>query len=89
MYVLFVMFLFIFLLVIAKVILDIKEYYYDVPEYMKHKSKCYDCEKQYINMYGVDGAWKGQSSKSYAAEKQGVEQNGLAGGFIGKSIKYY
>ena len=87
MYVLFVMFVFIFLMVLIKVIFDIKEAF--VPEYLKHKSSCFSCERDMISRYGVDGAWKGQSSKLYSAEAQGVAQYGLEGGFLGKTMKYY
>ena len=60
-----------------------------VPEYLKHKGRCMDCEKQFINMYGIDSAWRGQQSSSYDSEKQGVDMYGEAGGAIGKTLKYY
>jgi len=60
-----------------------------IPEYLKHKSSCYSCEKQFLDMYGEDSAWRGQSSKLYSAEQQGVDMYGEKGGFVGKTIKYY
>jgi hypothetical protein len=75
------------ILLIVKVMFEIKEKF--VPEYLHHKTKCVDCENQARIMYGDDGAWTANPSKTYSAEQQGVDQNGLAGGFIGKTIKYY
>jgi hypothetical protein len=60
-----------------------------IPEYLKHKSKCLSCEKQFIDMYGEASGWRGQSSKLYSAEQQGVDMHGEAGGYIGKTLKYY
>jgi hypothetical protein len=60
-----------------------------LPEYLSHKSRCFDCEKQFLNMYGEDSAWRGQQSKMFSAEQQGVDMYGEAGGFIGKTMKYY
>lgn len=60
-----------------------------IPEYLKHKSKSFDSEKYFIDMYGVDSAWRGQPSSSYDSEQQGVDMYGEAGGAIGKSMKYY
>lgn len=89
MYVLFVSFMFIFLMVLIKVIFDVKEAFDDVPEYLKHKTSCFSCETEMRRRYGDDGAFLGQPSKLYSAEAQGVAQYGLAGGFIGKTMKYY
>lgn len=62
-----------------------------IPEYLKHKSKCFSCEKQAINEYGLDGAWLANPAKSFDAEREGVIQsNGdISGGFLAKTIKYY
>ena len=88
MYYLFVFFVIIFLLTLAKVILDVKEAFY-IPEYLNHKTSCFDCEKEAISRYGEDGAWKATPTKLFAAEQQGVAMYGLEGGFIGKTMKYY
>jgi hypothetical protein len=60
-----------------------------IPEYLKHKGSCFSCEKQFIDMYGEDSAWRGQQSKMFSAEQQGVDMYGESGGSIGKSMKYY
>ena len=82
------MFLIVFILVILKVLLELKEYF-DVPEYMKHKTKSFDDEKYFINMYGEDAAFLGQPSKSFDSERQGIDMYGLKGGFEGTTLKYY
>lgn len=76
------------LLMIGIAILKVKERF-SQPEYLSHKAKSFDAEKQMRQTYGDDGAWLGTSTKSFASEQQGVAQNGLAGGFIGKTMKYY
>lgn len=81
------MFIILTILLIVKVLFEIKEKF--VPEYLHHKTKCVDCENQARMMYGDDGAWTANPSKTYSAEQQGVDEYGLAGGFIGKTIKYY
>lgn len=81
-------FIIIVLLLIAKVLIVIKESF-DMPEYLKHKSSCFSCEKQFIDMYGIDSAWRGNPTKMFSAEQQGVDMYGEEGGFIGKSMKYY
>lgn len=82
-------FIFVVALLILKVGLDIKEKF--VPEYLHHKSSCFSCEKQMINMYGEDAAWMANPAKTFSAEKDGVLQAGgdISGGFIAKTIKYY
>lgn len=87
MYVLFVTFFFVFLLILAKVAFDVKEMF--VPEYLNHKSKCFDCEADMIARYGIDGAWLANPTKLFATEQQGVAMDGLRGGFIGKTMRYY
>ena len=77
-------FILITVLLIIKVILEIKEKF--IPEYLNYKSKCIDCENQVRLQYGDDAAWMANPSKTYSAEQQGVDQYGLAGGFIGKTI---
>ena len=88
MYVLFVCFVFVFLMVLAKVIFDVKEAF-TIPEYLHHKSKSFDAEAEMIARYGPDGAWMANPAKTFSAEAQGVAMNGLAGGFIAKTLKYY
>ncbi len=75
-------------LLIGIAILQVKEKFQQ-PQYLSHKAKSFDAEKQMRQMYGDDGAWLGTSTKSFASEQQGLSQNGLAGGFIGKTMKYY
>lgn len=84
-----IVFIFIVILLIIKIIFDIKEQF-EIPEYLKHKTKCFSCEKQVIQMYGEDAAWFGQPSKSFDSELDGINQkNDIAGGFLGKTMKYY
>lgn len=80
-------FIIIVVLVILKVLFDIKETF--LPEYLSHKTKSFDAEKEARLMYGNEGAWKSNPTKSFDSESQGVAMNGLSGGFIGKTIKYY
>lgn len=66
------------------------EKFYNVPEYLNHKSSCFSCEKDIINRYGVDAAWLGQPTKSFDSEIDGIYQaNDISGGFLGKTMKYY
>lgn len=88
MYTLFVCFVFIFVAVVAKVIFDVKEAF-TVPEYLHHKSRCFDCESQMIAQHGQEGAWMANPAKTFSAESQGVAMGGLEGGFIAKTMKYY
>jgi len=61
-----------------------------VPQYLFHKSKSFDAERQAIAMYGEQGAWTANPSKTFSAEAQGVEMaDHIQGGFIGKSVKFY
>jgi len=62
-----------------------------IPEYLKHKSSCFSCEKQAIDMYGIDGAWTANSTKGFDDEYEAVQQAGgdIKGGFLAKTIKYY
>lgn len=50
-------------------------------EYLAHKTKSFDSEKQILNMYGEDEVWRAQPSKSFDSEMQN--------GWLGKTIKYY
>ncbi len=63
--------------VVIKVMMGIKETF----QYMNHKSKCYDCEKQILATEGPDNVWKAQPTKSFDSEKQN--------GWLAKTIKYY
>jgi hypothetical protein len=61
-----------------------------IPQYMNHPSKCFDCEQDIINRYGVESAWRAQPTKLFSAETEGVAQTGtIAGGYLGKTLKYY
>lgn len=88
---LFTLFLFIFIFVTIKVILDVKEYFTQSPEYLNHKTSCFDCEKEMISRNGIDAAWQGQPTKCFDCERSGILQaNGdVAGGFIAKTMKHY
>ena len=90
MYVVFAIFIILTILIIAKVYFDIKEQF-AIAQYLHHKSSCFDCEKDMINRYGVDGAWMANPSKTFSAEQDGIRQAGgnIAGGFLGKTMKYY
>lgn len=82
MYVLFVIFLFILTLMFLKTYLNIKEGYDSInwnAEHLKHKGRCFDCEKEVINRYGEDAAWFAQQTKSFDSEP----------GFIAKTMRYY
>lgn len=74
-------------MLICKILLDVKETF--LPEYLSHKTKCFDCENQARSIYGDDGAWRAQPTKSFASEQQGFDMYGEIGGFIGKTMKYY
>lgn len=81
-------FIFIIILLILKVVFDITEKF--IPEYLHHKSKCYDCEKDILQRYGPNAVWMAQPSKLYSAEQSGIYQkDDISGGYIGKTIKYY
>ncbi len=60
-----------------------------VPEYLKHKSRCFSCDQDIRKRCGESSVWRSQPSKSYDSEQQGVDMYGEAGGFIGKTLKYY
>lgn len=62
-----------------------------VPQYLHHKSKCFDCEEDMIARHGEEGAWMANPSKTFSAETDGIAQAGgdLSGGFLGKTMKYY
>ncbi len=83
-------FILIVILLICKVLFQIKETF-DIPEYMKHKSRCFSCEREAREIYGDDGAWFANPAKSFSAEIDGIRQAGgnIKGGFIAKTIKYY
>lgn len=69
---------------------QIIEKYNQIPQYMNHKSKCYDCERDIINRLGKDQAWRAQPSKLFSTETAGIAQTGkISGGFLGKTMKYY
>lgn len=72
-----ILFAVLFVMVVLKVTLDVKETF----DYMNHKSKCYDCEKQILAMEGPANVWKAQPTKSFDSERQD--------GWLAKTIKYY
>ena len=80
-------FIIIVILVIIKVLLEIREHF--VPEYLYHKTKSFDDEKYFINLYGEDSAFRGQPTKSFSAQNEGVLRNGEIGGFAGTTMKFY
>lgn len=82
-------FIIITLLLIVKVSIDIKESF--LPEYLSHKSKSFDSEREMINRYGENAAWMANPTKSFDSEIDGVRQAGgdISGGFLGKTMKYY
>lgn len=79
-----------FISVIVKVVLNFKETF-EIAQYLHHKSKCFDCEKQAINTFGPEGAWMANPAKSFDAEVEAVAQQSgaLDAGFLAKTIKYY
>jgi hypothetical protein len=80
-------FIIIVILVIIKVLLEIREHF--IPEYLNHKTKSFDDEKYFINLYGAQSAWRGQPTKSFSAQNEAVLRNGESGGFIGSTLKFY
>lgn len=64
---------------------------FQVPQYLHHKSKCFDCEAQIANQFGTDAIWMANPSKTFAAERDGIAQAGgdISGGFLGKTMRYY
>ena len=78
----------IIVLIIILLYSSYNEYY---AEYLNYKSKCFSCEKQVIDMYGINSAWKANPAKSYNSEQNGILQaNGnISGGFLGKTMKFY
>lgn len=52
-----------------------------IPQYLYHKSKSFDAEREMIAMYGEDAAWMANPAKSFDAEAEG--------GFLGKTMKFY
>lgn len=76
----------IFILILLLHYLHIEKF---VPEYLNHKSSCFDCEKEVIRRCGEDSVWRANPSKMFSTEKAGVNMYGEAGGFIGKTMKYY
>lgn len=83
-------FIFIVLLLICKVLLQIKETF-DVPEYMKHKSRCFSCENDIRQRYGENSIWMANPAKSFDAEIEAVNQadGDMSAGYLAKTIKYY
>lgn len=87
MFLLVYIFIILFILVCIKAGLDIERYINWNAQYLQHKSSCFDCEKQMINMYGEEGAWMGQPTKSFDSEKEALRQG--ESGFLAKTMKYY
>lgn len=62
----------------------------EVPQYLNHKTKCFQCEKQLLSDVGDDGVWFAQPSKLYDAEQDGIIQaNNQSGGYMGKTVMFY
>lgn len=64
----------------------------DLPpqQYLNHKTKCFQCEKQLLQDVGDDGVWFAQPSKLYDAEQDGIAQTrDLSGGYMGKTVMFY
>lgn len=72
-------------------LLYIHETFAGVPEYLKYKSKSFDGERQAIQMYGLDGAWRANPTSCFDCEISAINQAGgnIKGGFLAKSMKYY
>lgn len=88
MYILILIFSVLFLLSLMKTAFSMSEGY---QEYLKYKSKCFDCEKQMIQIYGENGAWLANPAKSFSAEKEAVMQAGedISNGFLAKTLRWY
>lgn len=63
----------------------------EAPQYLNHKTKCFQCEKQMLSEVGDQGVWFAQPSKLYDAEQDGIAQaqNDLSGGYTGKTVMFY
>jgi len=83
--------LFLITIFIILSLLHIHETFSGIPEYLKHKSSCFDCEIDMIKRYGLDGARKANPSKGYDDEQAAVLQAGgdIKAGFLAKTLKYY
>jgi len=70
---------------------NIYEKFYGAPQYLNHKSKSFDAEREMINRCGLDGAWLANPSKCFDCETSAIDQAGgdISGGFLAKTIKYY
>lgn len=89
---LFCIFFFIIVLMILLTILQYEKFTPQiVPEYLYHKTKCFDCEQEIKDSLGEDAVWAAQPSKLFSTEYEGVMQsNGdIRGGFLGKTLKFY
>jgi len=87
-FVIIIVFIIIIILLIFITLLNVNEHY---RTYLDYPSKCFSCERDFIDRYGEDYAWMGNQTKLFSAEYNGVLQaNGdPSGGFMGKTIKYY
>lgn len=63
----------------------------EMPQYLNHKTKCFQCEKQLLSDVGDEGVWFAQPSKLYDAEQDGITQanNQVSGGYMGKTVMFY
>lgn len=82
-----VFFIVVFLLILL-VTLSISEKY---TNYLDHKSKCFDCERDIINRCGVEYAWRSQPAKSFDSEFEAIQQadGNPNAGYMAKTLKYY
>jgi hypothetical protein len=54
-------------------------------EYLNHKGKCIDCEKE----FSAETAWKGQSTKCFSCERDLLSRGDAKLGYVAKTMKYY
>jgi hypothetical protein len=60
------------------------------PEYLSHKMRCADCEKQMLNECGESCVWRAQQTKSFDSERELVGRSGNPNlGYVAKTVKYY
>jgi hypothetical protein len=60
------------------------------PEYLSHKMRCADCEKQMLDECGESCVWRAQQTKSFDSERELVGRSGNPNlGYVAKTVKYY
>jgi hypothetical protein len=68
-----IIFIIIALLLLLKVTVSIKEQY---TNYLNYRSKCYSCETDLINRYGLEYAYLGQPTKGFSEEQELILRTG-------------